>query len=58
MSQVKRDKNMGGDNYNAKCVQDDEGNVFDCVQKCAQYHNIHTNTVTQRVKRGIYKFIP
>jgi hypothetical protein len=57
LSLLKKGKGLGGENTNAKCVIDDNGNVFSTYYECAEFNNIHTSTVKRKVEKGIYNLV-
>lgn len=54
ISQTKKGKGTRGNNSKALRVQDDCGNVFECLLDCAEFHNIYKETVRIRIKNGRY----
>lgn len=54
ISQKKRGHGTSGSNSNAKSVVDDNGRMFDTISDCAKFHNIHPETVANRIRRGLY----
>ena len=57
ISDNRKGKLVGKDNPKSKQIQDDAGLIFDSIKECALYHTIHTDTVSKRIKRGLYKVI-
>ncbi len=45
---------VGDKNPSAKPVIDNEGNTFTTYKECAKFHSIHPDTVTRRIKNGLY----
>jgi len=57
ISNARKGRYTGASNANAKSVQDNEGNVFDTLNECALFHKVHVGTISNRIKKGIYKII-